>query len=109
MDKNRVQKEKMAAQLAEWKAEIDQWKAVAKKKQAEVELEHRQDIDRIEEKIAHAADQLERVKTGTQINAAVLDAELRASWDQLVQGMKQLAGRFREEPDKKNESCCGGA
>ena len=78
-------------QLSEWKEQVEKWKTVMAEKGQEITRPNEDDLHYLEEHLGTLKTSLTEVKTTAKKNVAVLEAQIKASWERVKERMQELA------------------
>ena len=87
MEMKQAYHQKMAAQLAQWGAEIDLLQAKAVNAGADLRIQYNEDLQALKEKRELASAQLESLKEASNEAWAQIKETADAMWDELKQGI----------------------
>lgn len=94
MSKKELYEQKMQAQLNEWQAEVDSFKAKASGASTKVQLQLNKDISALESKIEHGKAKLAEVTAASEGAWESLKEGVDSTWDSLKSAVSDAKSKF---------------
>lgn len=85
---------KMKAQLDQWNADIDKLEAKAKETEADVRIEHQEEIEAIKAQRDQLVDKLEEVENASEAAWEDIKTGAESAWNSLDNALQSAAEKF---------------
>ena len=95
MSKKELYKQKMQAQLDEWEAEVDRFKAKASGASANVQLELNKEINALKGKIAQGKTKLAEIADASEDAWESIKEGVDSAWDSLKAAVSDAKAKFK--------------
>lgn len=95
-DKKKLYEQKIAAQLAEWRADIDKLQAKAKGASADARLKYAKQIDKLEVKYSEGRSKLKEIAESTEEAWESLKDGADSLWDTMKSTFAEIKGKFKD-------------
>jgi transposase len=95
MSKKELYKQKMRAQLDEWEAEVDKFKAKASGASANVQLELNKNINAMKDKIEQGKSKLAEIADASEDSWESIKAGVDSAWDSLGAAVSDAKAKLK--------------
>jgi len=95
MSDKELYRQKMQAQLDEWEAEVDRFKAKASGASADAQMELRKEINALEGKIEQGKAKLAEIEGASEESWQSIKEGVDAAWDSLKAAVRDAKSKFK--------------
>lgn len=95
-DKKKLYEQKIAAQLAEWRADIDKLQARAKGASADARLKYAKQIDKLELKYGEGKSKLKEIAESTEEAWESIKDGADSLWDTMKSTFAEIKDKFKD-------------
>jgi hypothetical protein len=96
MSDKELYQQKMRAQLDEWKAEVDMFKAKASRTSADARLKMNKHIEMLESKIEEGKTKLSELSSAGEDTWESLKEGVESTWDSMKSAVSDAAAKFKD-------------
>ncbi|MEI6519651.1 MAG: coiled coil domain-containing protein [bacterium] len=96
MNEQELYSQKYQAQLDEWKAEIAKLKAQVSGAKADVQIELKKDVDKLERAIADSQAKLSKLALASEDAVSAIKKDVDTAWDSIKLDLNNIALRFKD-------------